>query len=206
MAIAIASISTYVYKYVFHRIAISYVARDAISPKIMEKRHRLLCRWTLYLYFIYCVLLYLQSTCMNKMRVRFTILFHLKTMTATTFNTYQVWECLLGLPPSFYHKTSNHLLYNPKLAILRKLCSCCVTSSILWCFGQLLSCQNLFARWRSTCWKQAIKMLLASSWECLIEVGFDIEHAFTNKNTWNKTSLLQGRWLAEGGGYTLWRI
>ncbi len=92
MAIAVASISTYVYKYVIHRIAISYAAWGAISPKIMEKRYSLLCRLTLYLY-LYCfyfVSLYLQSTCVNKMRVRFTILFHLKTMTATTFNTYQV--------------------------------------------------------------------------------------------------------------------
>ncbi len=36
MAIAVASISTYVYKYVIHRIAISYAAWGAISPKIME--------------------------------------------------------------------------------------------------------------------------------------------------------------------------
>ncbi len=92
MAIGVASISTYVYKYVIHRIAISYEAGGAISPKIMEKRHSLLCISTLYLYLycIYFVLLYLQSTCVNKMRVRFTILFHLKTMTATTFKTYQV--------------------------------------------------------------------------------------------------------------------
>ncbi len=31
MAIAVASISMYVYKYVIHRIAISYAAQDAIS-------------------------------------------------------------------------------------------------------------------------------------------------------------------------------
>ncbi len=70
MAIAVASISTYVYKYVIHRIAISYAARGAISPKIMEKRHSLLCISPLYLYLycIYFVLLYLQSTCVNKMR------------------------------------------------------------------------------------------------------------------------------------------
>ncbi len=43
------------------------------------------------------------STCANKMRVRFTILFHPKTMTSTTFNTFQECECLLGLPPSFGH-------------------------------------------------------------------------------------------------------
>ncbi len=73
MAIAVASISTYVYKYVIHRIAISYAARGAISPKIMEKCHRLLGRSTLYLYCIYIVLLYLQSTCANKMRVQFTM-------------------------------------------------------------------------------------------------------------------------------------
>ncbi len=105
MAIAVASISTYAYKYVIHRIAISYAAWGEISAQIMERRHRLLGRSTLYLYLycIYFVLLYLQSTCTNKMRVWFTILFHLKTMIATTFNTYQVWECLLGLPPSFDH-------------------------------------------------------------------------------------------------------
>ncbi len=92
MAIAVASISTYVNKCVIHRIAISYAARGAISAKTSEKRHHLLCRSTLYLYLycIYIVLLYLRSTCANKMRVRFTILFHLKTMTETTFNNYQV--------------------------------------------------------------------------------------------------------------------
>ncbi len=80
-------------------------AGGTISPKIMEKRHSLLCRSTLYLYLycIYFVLLYLQSTCVNKMSVWFTILFHLKTMTATTFNTYQVWECLRGSPTSVDH-------------------------------------------------------------------------------------------------------
>ncbi len=90
MAIAVASISTYVYKYVIDRMAISYAARGAISAQIMEKRHRLLCRSNLYLYLycIYIVLLYLRSTCANKMHVFFTILFHLKTMTATTLNTY----------------------------------------------------------------------------------------------------------------------
>ncbi len=31
MAIAVASISTYVYKYVIHRIAISYAAQDEIT-------------------------------------------------------------------------------------------------------------------------------------------------------------------------------
>ncbi len=105
MAIAVASISKYVYKYVIHRIAISYAARSAIFAQIMEKRHHLLCRSALhsYLYCIYIVLLYLQSTCTKKMSVQFTILFHLKTMTATTFNTYQVWECLLGSSLSFYH-------------------------------------------------------------------------------------------------------
>ncbi len=105
MAIAVASISMYVYKYVIHRIAISYAARGAISPKIMEKHHSLLCRSTLYLYLycIYFVLLYLRSTCVNKMRVWFTILFHLKTMTATTFNIYQVLKCLRGSPPSVDH-------------------------------------------------------------------------------------------------------
>ncbi len=109
MAIAVASISTYVYKYVIHRIAISYVARGAISPKIMEKRHSSLCRSTLYLYLycIYFVLLYLPSICANKMRVRFIISFHLKTMTATTFNTYQVWECLMGMPSSFDHNMTS---------------------------------------------------------------------------------------------------
>ncbi len=103
MAIAIASISTYVYKYIIHRIVISYAVRGAISAQTGEKRHRLLCRSTLYLYCIYIVLLYLQSTCANKICVRFTILFHLKTMTVTTFNTYQVWQCLLGSPASFDH-------------------------------------------------------------------------------------------------------
>ncbi len=58
----------------------------------------------------------------------------------------------------------------------------------------MLSRQNLFARWHATYWKQAIKMLLALICECLIDVGFDMEHAFTNKNTWNKT----GRWSARG--------
>ncbi len=109
MVIAVASISISVYKYVIHRIAISYAVRGAISAQIVEKRHCLLCRSTLYLYLycIYIVLLYLRSTCANKMRVRFTISFHLKTVTATTFNTYQVWECLLGLPPSFdYNMTA----------------------------------------------------------------------------------------------------
>ncbi len=48
-----------------------------------------------------------QSTCVNKLRVRFTILFHLKTMTATTFKTYQVWECVQGLPPSFDHNMTD---------------------------------------------------------------------------------------------------
>ncbi len=91
MAIAVASISTYVYKYVIHKIAISYAAW--ISTLYLY----------LYLYCIYIVLLYIRSTCSNKMRIRFTILFHLKTMTATTFNTYQVWECLLGSPPYFVH-------------------------------------------------------------------------------------------------------
>ncbi len=92
MVIAVASISTYVYKYILHRIAISYAARGAVSAQITEKCHRLLCRSTLYLYLdcIYFVLLYLQSICANKMRVWFIVLFHLKTMTATTFNTYQV--------------------------------------------------------------------------------------------------------------------
>ncbi len=37
------------------------------------------------------------------MSVRFTILFHLKKMTATTFNTYKVRECRLGSPLSFDH-------------------------------------------------------------------------------------------------------
>ncbi len=55
MVIAVASISMYVYKYVIHKIAISYAARDAISAQIMEKRHRLLSRSTLYLY-LYCIL------------------------------------------------------------------------------------------------------------------------------------------------------
>ncbi len=79
MTIATASISTYVYKYVIHRIAISYAAWCAISAQNMEKRHRLLCRLTLYLYLycIYFVLLYLWSTYMNKMCVWFTILFHI---------------------------------------------------------------------------------------------------------------------------------
>ncbi len=49
------------------------------------------------------VLLYFQSTCANKMRIQFTILLHLKTTTAATFNSYQVWECLLGSFPSFDH-------------------------------------------------------------------------------------------------------
>ncbi len=43
------------------------------------------------------------STCANKMRVWFTILFYPKTITPTTFNTIQKFECLLGLPPSFGH-------------------------------------------------------------------------------------------------------
>ncbi len=103
--IAVASISMYVYKYVIHRIAISYAARGAISAQIMEKHHRLLCRSTVYLYWycIYFVLLYLWSTCASKMCIQFSILFHLKTMTPTTFNTYQIWECLLGSTPSFDH-------------------------------------------------------------------------------------------------------
>ncbi len=54
MAIAVASISMYVYKYVIHKIDISYAARDAISAQIMENRHRLLSRSTLYLY-LYCI-------------------------------------------------------------------------------------------------------------------------------------------------------
>ncbi len=103
MAIAVASISASVYKYIITRITLSYAERGAIFAKIGEKRHCLLCRSTLYFYCIYIVLLYLQSTCMNKMCVQFTILFHLKTMTATTFNTFQVCECLLGSPPSFVH-------------------------------------------------------------------------------------------------------
>ncbi len=80
MAIAAASISTYVYKYVIHRIAIPCVASGAISAQIGEKSHRLLGRYILYLYLycIYIVLLYLPSTCANKMCVRFTTLFHLK--------------------------------------------------------------------------------------------------------------------------------
>ncbi len=103
MAIAIASISASVYKYFIHRIAISYGAGHAIFAQIVEKHHRLLCRSTLYLYCIYIVLLYLQSTCVKMMRVLFTILFHLKTMTAPTFNTFQVYECLISSPPSFVH-------------------------------------------------------------------------------------------------------
>ncbi len=105
MAIAIASISASVYKYVINRITISYGAGHVIFAQIGEKRHRLLCRSTLYLY-LYCIyieLLYLQSTCTNKMHIWFTILFHLKTMIATTFNTFQVCECFLGSPPSFVH-------------------------------------------------------------------------------------------------------
>ncbi len=114
MAIAVASISTYVYKYVIHRIAISYAARGAISAQIAEKRYHLLCRSPLYLYLycIYIVLLYLWSRWANKMHVQFTILFHLKPMIATTFNTFQVCEYLLGwgsLP------TLKHLPYNTKL-------------------------------------------------------------------------------------------
>ncbi len=54
MAIAVASISTYVYKYVIHKIAISCAAQDAISAQIMERRHRLLSRSTLYFY-LYCI-------------------------------------------------------------------------------------------------------------------------------------------------------
>ncbi len=105
MAIAISSISTSVYKYIIYRIAISYAVREAISAQISEKHHRLLCRSTLYLYLycIYIVLLYLRSTCVNKMRVRLTILFHLKTMRANTFNTFQVCECVLDAPASFVH-------------------------------------------------------------------------------------------------------
>ncbi len=105
MVIAIVSINTYVYKYVIHRIAIFYAAWGAISAQIIEKRHHLLCRSTLYLYLycIYFVLLYFWSTVTNKMRIWFTILFHLKTITAATFNTDQIWECLLGSPTSFGH-------------------------------------------------------------------------------------------------------
>ncbi len=105
MVIAIASISVSLYKYVINRMAISYGAGHAIFAQIGEKRHRLLCRSTLYLYLncIYIVLLYLQSACASMMCVWFTILFHLKTMTAITFNTFQVCECLLGLPSSFVH-------------------------------------------------------------------------------------------------------
>ncbi len=103
MVIAAASVSASVYKYIIHRITISYGAGHAIFAQIGEKRHHLLCRSTLYLYLycIYIVLSYLWSTCMNKMPVRFTISFHLKTLTATTFNTFQVYECLLGWPPFF---------------------------------------------------------------------------------------------------------
>ncbi len=36
MAIAIASNSMHVYKYVIHRIVISYAAQDAISAQIMD--------------------------------------------------------------------------------------------------------------------------------------------------------------------------
>ncbi len=36
MAIAVASISMYAYKYVIHRITISYAVRGAISAQIME--------------------------------------------------------------------------------------------------------------------------------------------------------------------------
>ncbi len=54
MAIAVASISMYVYKYVIHRIAICYAAWGAISTQIGEKHHRLLCKSTLYLY-LYCI-------------------------------------------------------------------------------------------------------------------------------------------------------
>ncbi len=43
------------------------------------------------------------STCANKMCVRFTILLHPKTMTSTTFNTFQECECLLGSPPCLGH-------------------------------------------------------------------------------------------------------
>ncbi len=66
MVIVIASISPYVYKYVIHIIAISYAARDTISPQIMDKHHRLLCTSTLlYLYCIYFVLLYLIVLLVN---------------------------------------------------------------------------------------------------------------------------------------------
>ncbi len=105
MAIAVASISVSVYKYVIHRIAISYAAWHVISVQIREKHHRLLCRSTLYLYLycIYIVLLYFRSTYTNNICIRFTILFHLKTMTATTFDTFHICECLLGSSPSFVH-------------------------------------------------------------------------------------------------------
>ncbi len=101
MVIDIASISVFVYKYVIHRIAISCGAGHAIG----EKHHHLLCKSTfyLYLYCIYIVLLYLWSTCTNKMHVQFTVLYHIKVMTAKAFNTFHMCECLLGSPPPFVH-------------------------------------------------------------------------------------------------------
>ncbi len=113
MVIAVASINASVYKYVIHRIAISYAAGHAIFAQIGEKCHRLFCRSTLYLYLycIYIVLLYLRSTCANKMFVRFTILFHLKTMSATTFNTFQVCECLLGCENCCMRLSSLHATF-----------------------------------------------------------------------------------------------
>ncbi len=99
MVIAVASIGTSVYKYVIQRITISYAVRGAISAQIGGKHHL----FVVYLYCIYIVLLYLWSTYMNNMRIWFTILFHLKTMTATTFNTFQACECLLCSPPSLVH-------------------------------------------------------------------------------------------------------
>ncbi len=56
-------------------------------------------------------------------------------MTATTFNTYQVWEFLLGSPHLLsiilQLQTSNHLLYKPKfakiLAHVHPVCMICLS-------------------------------------------------------------------------------
>ncbi len=117
----------------------------------------------------------------------FTILFHLKTMTATTFNIYQVWECCLDSPLSFDHKMTAS---NFKLSSIQPEIGHPEEAVFLM--------RDIIKTWMESHWKQGIKMLLASIYECLIEVGFDMEDAFTNKIREIKLHCGQGRW-SDGG-------
>ncbi len=80
-------------------------AGHALLVQIGEKHHRLVCRSTLYCIYIVFILYYCISGLQARTRCVYgsPFLFHLKTITATTFNTFQVCECLLGSSPSFNH-------------------------------------------------------------------------------------------------------